>query len=478
MNSYLYLAFVPFLASFGCFIAFDYFATPSLHGVISGDILLFILILILPRKSIFKIFIALAGIAAIFAFNPIMGACILFAVGTSFIKRDFKWPSIVPITLFFLFSLVADCITFFKETFMMNLSQLWEVSSFFWWGAILFFLIPLGYVAAITWFSRKIFWEKDYIVLKPLSVALLMLLTLVANVGFTYFQGRMLLVDFPIYRCFQDYNVHKPFDDIEFGGSVIKNENLSEDTKKVFEIWPHQNDSMIKKKAVFVLVESYGVHKDTTIAKQMIFPPFKGANVSFAGILPRKSAHTQGAELEDLGNVSYHDSSEIPFLSSMKKENIESWFLHGYVGSFYSRNTKYKQFGFDSLLFIDDLKKRNLKTCRYGFEGICDSTMINLIDSILSRPGDKYVFWTTLDSHPPYQGDLDLPAYSIFCKNLSISDKECMYLSLIENTLKNVARLAQKHPEYQFVIRGDHRPMATIDPNDYYYAWVPMIILN
>ena len=104
--------------------------------------------------------------------------------------------------------------------------------------------------------------------------------------------------------------------------------------------------------------------------------------------------------------------------------------------------------------------------------------MINLIDSILYRPGDKFVFWTTLDSHPPYNGNLILPSGSIFCKNLTISDKVCVYLSLVDNTLRKIAYLAQKHPDYQFVIRGDHRPMATIDPNDYYYAWVPMIILN
>lgn len=179
-----------------------------------------------------------------------------------------------------------------------------------------------------------------------------------------------------------------------------------------------------------------------------------------------------------MGYANYFDSTQIEFISSLKQEKIESWYVHGYVGTFYSRDQKYRQFGFDSLAFIDELKSQNMKICRYGFEGICDSSMINYIDSLLYKPGDKFIFWTTLDSHPPYAGNLNLPAYSVFCKNLSVSEKECMYYSLIENTLKKVAELAQRHPDYQFVIRGDHRPMATINPDKYYFAWVPIIILN
>ncbi|WP_295860286.1 sulfatase-like hydrolase/transferase [uncultured Fibrobacter sp.] len=474
----LYLLFASLLASFGCFIAFDYFATPTLHGIINGDVLLFLLVLSQPqKKGKFKLFLLLAGVASFFFFNPVIGICVVFATAVSFIRRDIAWPSIVPIGVFFLFSIVADCTIFFKDSFMMNFAQIWEVCSFFWWGAILFFLVPLGYTTVVIWFARKSLWGTNRLILNPLLFVALALFVLIANIGVTSLQSRMLLVDFPIYRCFRDYNVYKPFDGVDVTESKISGEDLSENTKKVFEIWDSTKGT-IKKKSVFVLVESYGVHKDTTIAKHMIYEPFKDTHITFSGILSRHAAHTQGAELEDLGNVNYYDSSETPMLTSMRAENVESFFLHGYLGSFYSRSEKYKSFGFDSLLFINELRSMGAKTCRYGFEGICDSSITSFIDSILHEPGDKFVFWTTLDSHPPYKSNLILPGYSVFCKNINVSEEECTYYSLIENTLKRVAALAQRHPDYQFVIRGDHRPMGTIDPDDYYFAWVPMIILN
>ncbi|MBP5768262.1 MAG: hypothetical protein J6W51_04030 [Fibrobacter sp.] len=227
--------------------------------------------------------------------------------------------------------------------------------------------------------------------------------------GFTSFQNRMLLVDFPIYREFWNYNTFKPFDE---DSTVFKEENLSKEAKSVFQIW------------------------------------------------------------------SPEDSTIIPLMHLLKKNHIESWYMHGYDETFYSRNEKYNQFGFDSLLFIDQFKERNAKLCSYGFEGICDSSVINIIDSILYRPGDKFVYWTTLDSHPPYNGNLLLQSNSILCKDTVHSNNMCVYLSLVENTLTKIAQLAQKHPDYQFVIRGDHRPMATINADDFYYAWVPIIIIN
>lgn len=478
MKRYFSLVFAPLFASCGCFVAFDYFATPSLHGIINGEILLFLAIWMLPRTSKFKIILALLGIVVFFFFNPIIGGCAFFSIVVSSVRRKSKLVSILPAIAFFVFSIVSDCAALFRDSFMMSLPQFWRACSFFWWGAILFFVVPLGYAFATLWFSRRILWPTNGFTLSIVSVITIILTTLFVNEIFTFSQNRMLLIDFPIYRNFSEYNVFKNFDAKSIKKEPIKAETLSDDVKRIFEIWNERNNILMKKKAVYILMESYGVHKDTSIAKHMIFTPFRESNVTFSGLLARSSMFTQGAELEDLGHVDYHDSSEISFISSLKKSDAETWFLHGYVGSFYSRNEKYRQFGFDSLLFINDLKKRNLKICNYGFEGICDFSMIDLIDTILQTPGDKFIFWTTLDSHPPYSDNLDLPSYSVFCKNTTVSEKMCMYLSLIENTLKNVARLAKKHPDYQFVIRGDHRPMGTINPNDFYYAWVPMIILN
>lgn len=475
MIIYLRILFVSVLASFGGFIAYDYFATPSLHGLISGDILLFYLLWLLPRKSKLKIILLLGSIASIICLNPIIGICLLYTTCISFVCRDSTKKNILFVTPIILFSIVSECLAFFKETFIMNISQIWNVSSFFWWGTILFFLIPLGYTALIVYFSKDFLVRNNKNTLKPFFVIASIPLILFVNMGFTSFQNRMLLVDFPIYREFWNYNTFKPFDE---DSTVFKEENLSKEAKSVFQIWSPEDSTIIKKKAVFILIESFGVHKDTAVAKQMIFSPFKNSNVTFTGILSRHTMYTQGAELEDLGNIDVHNPTTIPLMHLLKKNHIESWYMHGYDKTFYSRNEKYNQFGFDSLLFIDQFKERNAKLCSYGFEGICDSSVINIIDSILYRPGDKFVYWTTLDSHPPYNGNLLLQSNSILCKDTVHSNNMCVYLSLVENTLTKIAQLAQKHPDYQFVIRGDHRPMATINADDFYYAWVPIIIIN
>ena len=478
MNFLLSFFFSSLFASFGGFIAFDYFATPTLHGIINGEILFFLTLWSLPRNCKLKFFLLLCCAVSLFFFNPVVGTYSLCAVLISFIKRNSKQVVYFLACIFFVFSVFFDSASLIKDSFMMNISQFWKACSFFWWGILLFILVPLANSCLIVFFSRKVICEAKPSPISPITATLIITITLFANYCFTTVQSRMLLVDFPVYRYFQDYNMFKSFDVNSMQKNIVQEESLCAETKAVFKIWEFQDSILLKKKTVYVLVESYGVHKDTTIAKEMIFKPFKGYNPTFIGILSRHAMYTQGAELEDLGNADYHDSTEIPLISNMKKNHIEAWYIHGYEGSFYSRKIKYKQYGFDSLLFIDELQNKNAQTCNYGFEGVCDTFMVSVLDSILSRSGDKFIYWTTLDTHPPYKSNINLPSYSVFCKNLSISDKMCTYLSLIENTLKSVAKLSQKHPDYQFVIRGDHRPMGTIDPNDFYYAWVPMIILN
>jgi hypothetical protein len=53
---------------------------------------------------------------------------------------------------------------------------------------------------------------------------------------------------------------------------------------------------------------------------------------------------------------------------------------------------------------------------------------------------------------------------------------------LQQGTMQRLALLANKNPNYRFVIRGDHRPMGSLVPSgfvqSFYYKWVPIILLN
>ena len=93
----------------------------------------------------------------------------------------------------------------------------------------------------------------------------------------------------------------------------------------------------------------------------------------------------------------------------------------------------------------------------------------------------KFIYWTTLDAHPPYEF-AKIREKSIACESLALSDVDCTYFTLQQNTARYLVRLAQKYPNYRFVIRGDHRPMGSLEQSDFvqsfYFRWVPLVILN
>lgn len=473
-----YIFFCSILASFGTYLANDYFGALSSHGVFCEDIFAFLLIWYLPQKSKFKL--VLVGIALYWIFfeNPVVGAFVMIAVISSFIPRTRYFPSIIVFWGVVVFLFVVDCSLLFKDAFQMELGTFYTVATFYWWGVILFFLTPSLYALCVFYFARKVLWGTTRISIRPLWFSFFLVVSLYANEPISYLQQRQVVVDFPMQKYFQSFDYEKKYHIIE-GSSELNHEELSFDTKKIFDVIKIAPEEFIAPKTISILVESYGVPKDTALAKRVILWPFRKSKISLVGVMPRNAMYTQGAEFEDFGNVSQNDTAGIPLISNLKKEETESWFVHGYVETFYFRSKIYRQFGFDSLMFDKDFEKVKLNFCDYGFHGVCDTSMLTFIDGLLKRPGkDKFVYWTTLDTHPPYKDHVDLPEYSIWCKNTQISEKKCTYLSLLEQTLLGIADFAEKHPDYRIIIRGDHRPIGTINPENFYYAWVPIIVLN
>ncbi|WP_296013911.1 hypothetical protein [uncultured Fibrobacter sp.] len=132
-------------------------------------------------------------------------------------------------------------------------------------------------------------------------------------------------------------------------------------------------------------------------------------------------------------------------------------------------------------MFKKDLASRGLASCHYGFDGICDTSIVNYIDSLLTDSIPKFIYWTMLDAHPPYELS-GVAERSAFCKELSLSNVDCTYLTLQENSMSALAKLAAKHPECRFVIRGDHRPIGSLEQSgfvqSFYFRWVPIIVIN
>lgn len=107
---------------------------------------------------------------------------------------------------------------------------------------------------------------------------------------------------------------------------------------------------------------------------------------TFAGLYPRKSAYTQGAEWEDFA-IPRGNKTDSALPAKYKAAGFETWYIHGYDQDFFKRAKTYPTYGFDSLLFRSDFFKRGLKGCQYGYPGICDASMEQWIEHKLDEPG-------------------------------------------------------------------------------------------
>lgn len=476
-NKYIILFFIPILASLVPYLACQFFDSPLLHGFFSAEEFFLLLALALPYG---KILWQLPFVIAIFAYALYDESIVGFAVASVYFAM-FLIASLVPrqkkfllpvFVVFSLFLFVADCGNFFYSTFVLKLSDVWGLAKFFWWGPVLFIVLPAGVVALQYFYARKILWGESRLELSPMVAIAILAASIGLNFGINQFQHRQPIMEYPVKTWF--WQLFTP-------GIIGQNSYLQEDIKRMFPQWDSTASVIMdfSKPTVMILVESYGVNKSVEYDKAL-FSAYADGNPDFMGLFFRNTNHTQGAEWEDfnaLNGVVNHSS--VP--SKFKANGLQTWYLHGYDGSFYERSANYAKFGFDSLLYREDLEKRNLARCSYGFSGICDSALVNYMDSLLTDSIPKFIYWTTLDSHPPYE-KATVKEKSSACKSLALSDVDCTFFTLQENTAKHIVWLAKRHPEYTFIIRGDHRPMGAFADVDFvqsfYYRWVSMIVLN
>ena len=477
MKNSLTLFFISILATLVPYLACQFFDSPLLHGFFSAEEFFLLLALTLPYG---KILWKLPFLITIFAYAIYDNSIVGFAVAgvylaifftASFVPRQKKYLSPV-FVLFSLFLFIADCGNFFYSTFVLKLSDVWGLAKFFWWGPVLFIALPTGVVALQYFYARKNLWGANRLEI-PHPVAFGMLVAAVSlNFGINQLQNRQPIMEYPVKTWL--WQLFTP-------GIIGQNSYLQEDIKRELAQW----DSAVpviadfSKPTVMILVESYGVNKSVDYDKAL-FSTYADVNPDFMGLFFRNASHTQGAEWEDFNTLKgISNRSAVP--AKFKANGLQTWYLHGYNGSFYERRANYAKFGFDSLLYREDLEKRNLSKCNYGFSGICDSALVNYMDSLLADSVPKFIYWTTLDSHPPYE-KATVKEKSSACKLFDLSDVDCTFFTLQENSAKRIVWLAKRHPEYTFIIRGDHRPMgafANVDfVQSFYYKWVSMIVLN
>lgn len=474
MKKILSILFLSVLFIIPLFLLHDFFASPESCGFVSGEILLFLSLLLISQKNIFYRIPYFLGIAVYVFFSDSIECYITGLFYTSIVTLSIfansKKRTLVLCSLTYIFLAIFLAENFCFSTFSMDLKNVWSSASFYWWGILLFLGTPLIFVFLnVLGFLRFTYLNKtnnpSYILL-VLFVCIILGINSLSNV----LQQRQPILEFSTQKFF--WKICTP-------GVISHSSLLNKDTREHFDIWDSLESVYdFKKATVFVLMESWGVNQNVLFSDAIIKDGIGNDKSLFVGISQRKQAFTQGAEWEDFGK----DFGLENFVPRKFKENgFETWFVHGYDGDFYNREKTYGAMGFDSLRFKKQLKEQGLSECKYGFSGICDSSVVQWLDNLLSNGGKKFVYWTTLDQHPPYEGQ-KLTETPAFCEEISLSTTECIYYVRQNNTIKKIDQLSRKHPEYRFILKGDHRPMGSMEESgfvaSFYYKWVPLVILN
>lgn len=486
------LFFTPVVAAFLPYLACSMLDVPLVHGMFSIDMFILLCLLLTPRKNViwFSIWSLLLVLFAFFyeqSFHMTVSMAhysqwsdyfcafvYLIVIFSAFvIPRKIKF--VLPlIGFFYLLLFLADASNILHLNFNIKLIELWRLASFFIWGIALFIAVPCLQVALVLFFSRKIFLNYgNNFKLPPSLFILLFLFVLILNWGVNSLQNRERIVSFML----KEYSFI--FDKEEMPS---RNRFLSPDFKAAYPI--HEKNDLLTvndkyDKVVMILVESWGIPKNIALL-QASFQIFEDIPNTFLGLYSRNAAYTQGAEWEDFG-IPEGEIKDSVLPMKYKAAGYETWYVHGFDKDFFDRAEIYPTYGFDSLLFRDDFSKKGLKWCRYGYPGICDESLEHWLEHKIDEPGKKFIYWTTLDAHFPYDSQI-FEKKSKLCDEFNLSKLACVFWTHEEETLQSVARLVKRFPNVRFVIRGDHRPMGKTNYTEFlesFYAfWVPIITVN
>ena len=132
--------------------------------------------------------------------------------------------------------------------------------------------------------------------------------------------------------------------------------------------------------------------------------------------------------------------------------------MHGATSLMYDRRHWYPRAGFQETVFFED---RIWPRRCYSFPGACDLDMLPVLEEFFSRPGKRFMYWLTLNTHAPY--DLrDLRNSTVDCSAFNIPEdtESCRLIRLQSDFFNGLAdKLAHESLKgVEVIIVGDHAP--------------------
>lgn len=212
-----------------------------------------------------------------------------------------------------------------------------------------------------------------------------------------------------------------------YANRLVKPDNYNEEyVEEITDVKPEHSGNFnngVKPNVIVVMSESYADFRvfDELNIDDSYYTGFDKAcseGVSGTAITPTYASWTVRSEFELLFGLPVRgiNTPNMPQRELAEREQpaiaqyYKSWgyktaYVHPFQSSFYSRSRIYGEFGFDTMIFHDDIDNTSDFTVPVEHFGtyVDDSTVFNeLIDIIKTNDEPTYIHTTTMQNHQPY----------------------------------------------------------------------------
>lgn len=212
-----------------------------------------------------------------------------------------------------------------------------------------------------------------------------------------------------------------------FANRLVEPDNYNEEyVDKITDVVPKKNGDFngnTKPNVIVIMSESYADFRvfDELNVDDSYYKEFDKAcseGISGTAITPTYASWTVRSEFELLFGLPVRgiNTPNMPQRELAEREQpaiaqyYKSWgyktaYVHPFQSSFYNRSKIYNEFGFDSMIFHDDIDNVSDFTVPVDHFGtyVDDSTVFNqLIDLIKANDEPTYIHTTTMQNHQPY----------------------------------------------------------------------------
>ncbi|MBT9552421.1 MAG: hypothetical protein IV088_16340 [Hydrogenophaga sp.] len=225
------------------------------------------------------------------------------------------------------------------------------------------------------------------------------------------------------------------------------------------------------RRILFVVVESWGLPKDSASIEQQIHALRTSDRVRNFKLLDIDAVGTTAAgELRELcgrmpTRLNFRQMTRetvgLCLPARLAEQGYKTVSLHAAFGAMYRRLLWYPVLGFGESLFRETLPFKGTQC--HSFPGYCDRDLFGVVQEKMQK--DKvFLYWLTLNSHVPYdrrdiakyRGDLCDSAFGV-----NYSEQLCNYQNLHVQFFEQLTKLIESDSMrgVEVVVVGDHAPL-------------------